>query len=82
VLELSHIAGPVIALQADDRIFRNAAYVLAKLFRKHRDEMPSKRRDVFLALFEFRQLNGDLAESIVEIIPEVTAVDLSLDVAI
>src|SRR5580698_5073469 len=68
VLQLAHVARPVVVEQNLHRVSRNALYWLTRVRGKTRNEKIDEFRDVFLALAQRRNDNGHDVQAIVKIL--------------
>src|SRR5208283_350217 len=70
VLQLAHITRPVVIQQQPARLLARALHIFAELLVVVRQEKLHQRRDVFLALPQRRQVNGDDCQPVVQILAE------------
>ena len=70
VLELAHVARPGVALQAGERLVREAVEVPVVLGGVHPQEVLGQHRHVFPALAQGRRGDRDDVEPVVEVLPE------------
>jgi hypothetical protein len=70
VLELAHIAGPVVRGEQVEGLRRQLQIRFAVLLPVLGQEVPHEQRDVVAALAERRQLDGDHVEAVEEVLPE------------
>ena len=80
VLQLPHVAGPVIRLQQLQCPRRQLQVGLAVLLPVPGEEAPREQRNVLPALAQGRQLDGDDVQPIVQILPERAVRDHPLQV--
>src|SRR5215467_4166325 len=70
VLELTNIAGPTVVLEDRERLRADALHGFPELGRDFPDEMRGQERDVFPALAERWQLDGNDVEPIEEVLAQ------------
>ena len=80
--QLPHVAGPVVFLQDVQGLFRHGLYLLAGFLVELGDKMIDEQRDVFLALPERRDRDGENVEPVEEVFPEPAVSDLFLQVPV
>src|SRR5271169_5778097 len=75
VLQLANVARPGVPLEGSHGFRRNAVDLLPHAAAKHLHEMRDKNRNVFPALSERRQQEGEDVQTIVQITAKLTASD-------
>src|SRR6266403_5181677 len=73
ILQLANVARPQIPLEGGHGFRRNAVDLLPHAAAKHLHEMRDKNRNVFPALSERRQQDGEDVQTIVQITPKLPA---------
>ena len=82
VLQLAHVARPVVGLEELHRLLREARRGLAELGRVALEEVLGEERDVLAALAQRRHADGEDLEAVVEVLAEAPLGDLLLEVAV
>src|SRR6266704_1807166 len=75
VLQLANVARPRIPLEGSHGFRRNAVDLLPHAAAKHLHEMRNKNGNVFPALSERRQQDGEDVQTIIQITPKLAAID-------
>src|ERR1043166_3117325 len=81
-LQLTHVAGPVVLLELIQGLFLHGFELSPDLLVELGDEETDQQRDVFLALPERRDRDGENIETVEQVLPELPLADLFLQVAV
>src|ERR1041385_3203104 len=81
-LQLTHVAGPVVVLEDTQRLFLHGFELSPDLLVVLGDEETDELRDVFLALPERRDRDGEDIETVEQVLPELPLGDLLLQSAV
>src|SRR6266849_4817809 len=82
VLQLANVARPRIPLEGSHGFRRNAVDLLPHAAAKHLHEMRDKSRNVFPALSERRQQDGEDVQTIIQVTAKLPASDHLLEIPI
>ena len=82
VLELAHVARPVVGHQEFHRALREARHGAPHLARILLQEVPGQERDVVASLAQRRHADREDVESVVQVLTEAARFDLFLEVAV
>ena len=81
-LQLAHVAGPVVVLEGVQGVFRHGLDLLSCFLIEFGDKIIDKKRDVFLALPERRDRDGENIEPVEQVFPESALPDLFLQIPV
>src|SRR5438132_13499861 len=80
VLELAHVAGPVVLHETFERLFADRRRLGGRAVTVLREEVLDERGDVLFPIAERRHMDVDDVESVKEVVAELLLLDLSLQV--
>ena len=81
-LQLAHVTGPVVVLEGVQGVFRHGLDLLSCFLIEFGDKIIDKKRDVFLALPERRDRDGENIEPVEQVFPESALPDLFLQIPV
>ena len=81
-LQLAHVAGPVVVLEGVQGLFHHGFDLSSYFLIEFGDKKIDKQRDVFLALPERRDRDGENVEPVEQVLPEPAIADLFLQVPV
>src|SRR5438874_13409588 len=76
VLELTHVAGPVVLHEALEGFLADGRRLRARAVSMLREEMLHQRRDVFLTIAKRWHVDVDDVEPVVKVVAELALLDL------
>ena len=80
--QLPHVSGPVVFLEGVQGLFCHGIYLLAHFLVELGDKMFDEQRDVFLALPEWRDRDGENIEPVEQVFPEPARANLFFKVPV
>src|SRR5205809_3162564 len=82
VLELADVAGPVVGEQRALRVFRERLRLLVALLGDAAQELLPQDLDIVAPVAQWREMNGDHVQPVVQVGAETAALDVVLEVAV